>query len=302
MSVAITKHACIAMSSLAILFTTSSASWADIDNEAIATGSVGGAGVASKADTASVPVFKSSPELVVAKTADNPKDSNGDGVIGEGDTITYTYTVSNVGNVPIFGVVPVDGGPLFNGEKPTGSLGAFSPAAADLKPGVNQVYSAVYTLSALDAYRAAGIEKGVVNTATATGKPESGALADVKPATAVATIPQTPLLQLTKKWEFVKDINGDGLAAAGDVINYYYIVRNAGNIGIEAVSVKDVHEGEVVAVGAGGITDEKLTAKGPFGDSVDGGEGDGYFKYLTPESEVIFTYQHTVTDKEVSNG
>ncbi|MCR4269416.1 beta strand repeat-containing protein, partial [Nitratireductor sp. ZSWI3] len=86
-----------------------------------------------------------------------------------GDTILYTFTVVNDGNVPASEVKPVDAGPRFDGKAGTGSLSGFAPASASLEPGQSQVFTATYTLSEQDIANAQGVEDGITNTAIAEG-------------------------------------------------------------------------------------------------------------------------------------
>jgi uncharacterized repeat protein (TIGR01451 family) len=142
---------------LAIFASQSGLALAAIDNTATANGTPASGTLVPPSDTVSVPVAPAAPSLTVAKTAAAPVETGTDGVINAGDTITYSYTVTNTGNVTINSVAPVDTGPTFNNIAGTGTLGAFTPASANLAPGASQVFTAVYTLSNLDAYRAAGI-------------------------------------------------------------------------------------------------------------------------------------------------
>ena len=48
------------------------------------------------------------PMLVLEKSAGAISDTNGDGIVGAGDTITYTFEVENTGNVTISNLVVTD--------------------------------------------------------------------------------------------------------------------------------------------------------------------------------------------------
>jgi uncharacterized repeat protein (TIGR01451 family) len=237
-----------------------------------------------------------------------PVDTTGDGVIGPGDTITYTYVVTNTGTVTINSAVPVDTGPTFNNIAGTNALGAFSPASANLAPGANQTFTADYVLSATDAYNAAGIAAAtgdaVENSATATGTPAAGTLGPVTPSTAETEIPANPALQIAKSWAFAPggDVDGDGLADLNDVIVYTYVVSNTGNVPITNAQVDDTHEGAAVAVGGAGIANETQVSAGPVGTNSGGVATDGIWDTLTAGSVIQFTYTHTVTQAEVDGG
>ncbi|WP_373396586.1 hypothetical protein V8V91_17740 [Algoriphagus halophilus] len=72
-----------------------------------------------------------------------------------GDVITYTFDVSNTGNVTWTDVTVSD---------PLSGLSAITPGPVTLAPGENQVFTATYTITQSD------MDAGQVdNTATATG-------------------------------------------------------------------------------------------------------------------------------------
>src|SRR5690606_2164672 len=77
-----------------------------VDNSATATGTPpGGSPVTSDPSTTSTPTTAPAPALTLVKTAGTPVDVNGNGITDAGDTITYSFEVTNVGNVPVDGVV-----------------------------------------------------------------------------------------------------------------------------------------------------------------------------------------------------
>jgi uncharacterized repeat protein (TIGR01451 family) len=256
------------------------------------------------------------PTLTVAKTAAAPVDTVADGVIRNGDTITYTYVITNTGNVTINTVSPVDTGPTFNTIAGTGTLGSFTlvsttdplTTGATLAPFESGTWTAIYTLSAVDAYRAAGIAlsgTAVENSATATGSPAQGTLGAVTPSTAETTIPANPALSINKTFVFTTDTGTIGQANVGDVIRYTYTVQNTGNVTINNVSVNDVHEG--AALGAGLPNNENMAvgADGPLAPGVvssDAVANNGVWSVLRPGATITFRYDHTVTQAEVDAG
>ncbi|WP_425286841.1 DUF7507 domain-containing protein, partial [Nitratireductor soli] len=106
-----------------------------------------------------------------------------------GDTILYTFTVTNDGNVPASDVKPADPGPRFDGHAGTGSLSGFTPASADLAPGESQAFTATYTLSATDIGHAQGVEDGIQNTASAEGTGLKGRKAMAPEVLAIVDLP-----------------------------------------------------------------------------------------------------------------
>ena len=117
---------------------------ADIDaglitNVASASGTVGGAGVTSNSDTATVRAIGLA-AIALEKTGVY-EDADADGVQDAGDRIRYSFTVTNTGNVTLSDVrvtdplVTVSGGPL----------ASLAPGASDAT-----TFSAVYTLTQAD--------------------------------------------------------------------------------------------------------------------------------------------------------
>ncbi len=155
-------------SAAAVLLATAQVSpaFAAIDNTATASGTYNGTPTTSPSDSESVPVVPSAPSLSIDKTAGVPTTNQGTSatITDSGDTITYTYTVTNTGNVTISNVTPVDVGPTFDGIAGTGTLSAFtltSTGGTTLDPGEVATFEAVYTLSTLDVLRAADSTNGV---------------------------------------------------------------------------------------------------------------------------------------------
>jgi trimeric autotransporter adhesin len=90
------------------------------------------------------------------------------------------------------------------------------------------------------------------------------------------------------------------------IVTYTYKVLNNGNVPITNVRVNDLHgpAAVLIALGAGGITNETLSIPGPSGAgaSPDSTANDGIWSTLAPGAEVTFTYSHTVTQAEFDNG
>jgi len=108
------------------------------------------------------------PELAVVKTG-KFEDTDASGGPTPGDTLVYSFVVTNTGNLPLDNVSPVDAGPTFNGHAASNSLSAMTPASLTLAPGESQTFTATYPLSQADIDSAAGIVDGINNTAKAQG-------------------------------------------------------------------------------------------------------------------------------------
>jgi uncharacterized repeat protein (TIGR01451 family) len=280
--------------------------FATIDNTATVNGTYGAGSVTATSALVTVPVVIAAPALTISKSAGAPTIALGadNGITDSGDTITYTYTVKNTGNITLTNVAPTDPGPTFNAIAGTGALGAFSPAPVTLAPNAQQIFTATYTLSTLDADRGAGISGGVSNTASATGKtPANATVTPVTPATATTTIVAGPKLTVAKT-KVLDDTNGSvaGRAEVGEFIDYTYDVQNTGNVAISNISITDFHEGANLAVGT--VKNETLFIAGPIAGSVDSTVplNNGVWTTIQPGATVRFTYHHLVTQAEVDGG
>ena len=122
---------------------------------------------------------------------------------GAGDTITYSYEVTNTGNINIDDVVPVDAGPTFGGQPASNSAPlVFSPASATLIPDQTQIFTATYVLEQADVDNMAldpNPLTAIDNTATATGTPTGGvALPPVNSSTVETGFAPDPSLSIVK--------------------------------------------------------------------------------------------------------
>lgn len=293
-----------------------SAAMATIDNTATVSASYGAQEVTAE-DTVRVTVSPAAPDLGIEKTAGSPTTENGakSDRVDAGDTITYTITIENLGNVTLENVTPVDPGPQFNGEDGTGTMGGFivsgsdpEAATATLAPGESATFTAVYTLSDLDVYLAADVTDGVTNTATSTGDTSGGeSYDDTDEATGTTALPYVAEIDLVKEAD-LDDTNENGFADLGETITYTYSVTNTGNVPLTGISVSDVHEGATLSAGTD-IVSETLVSDGPLAtgpttatSTDDATPGNGIWGVLQPEAVVRFTYTHTVTQTEIDGG
>lgn len=277
--------------------------YADIDNSAVAVGTYSTADdTSSTPDTAAVPVIPAARDLSIVKTVvSGPTTALGSNATATdaGDQITYQYVVTNDGTVTETNVTPVEdpASPSFNGNTGTGSFGGFtvtSGSAASLAPGASVTFENVYTFSALDVYRAAGVTNGVVNTATASSDDHTDTDAD----TTQATISADPSLTIAKVAVLNDEVVADGLAEATETITYTYTVTNNGNVALTNVGIQDTHEGALVAPAP---ANETITVEGPVQPSDIGVANDGVIDTLEAGATATFTYVHTVTQTEVDN-
>ncbi|WP_188604782.1 DUF7507 domain-containing protein, partial [Aquaticitalea lipolytica] len=187
-----------------------------------------------------------SPSIIVEKSSAISTDVGPAGA-SLGDTITYTITVENTGNVTLTNVGLVDtltdlnGVPLTLTTGPTFVSSSLSSAAGTLQVGEIATYTATYVITQSDVD--AG---GISNTVLADGDSPSGTNVtddsddpndptDIDPDTdgdpddpTVTTIAESPSIVISKTG--VLDLGVDGIATPGDLITYTYNVSNTGNV------------------------------------------------------------------------
>jgi len=130
----------------------------DITNTATANATPAGGTYTPSTDDETVTVEGPTPSTTLVKTASDTTD------VEVGDVITYTYAVTNTGNVSLSDVSISD---VHSG---TGTLSTITPASATLAPGASQDFTATYTVTQAD------IDAGtdITNTATANATPAGG--------------------------------------------------------------------------------------------------------------------------------
>ena len=166
-------------------------------------------------DEVDTPVETAKPSLIVEKTSDK------DHPVKLNETIHYTVTVTNNGNVTIENVT-VDDELTDNHWK-----------AGTLKLGESKTFDTQYTVKAED------IAKGkVVNVATADGRDSTGDKPDVTPGEVInETEKSQPHLTLTKTTTSTPQ-NKDGYTK-GETITYRIKAENDGNVELRDIKVED---------------------------------------------------------------
>lgn len=179
-----------------------------VTNQATATARSGSNTVTSNQATATITAVQT-PGLSLTKQA-NPT------VAGQGSTVTYTYTLTNSGNVTLTAPYAVSDNKISNVSCPN------TPSA--LAPGASVTCTATYTITAADV--AAG---QVVNVATATAKFGANMVTSNQASASVLTRPLD--LQVTA--------NPSLVSQAGQVITYTYTVTNVGNSTLTGLNIAD---------------------------------------------------------------
>jgi uncharacterized repeat protein (TIGR01451 family)/gliding motility-associated-like protein len=173
-----------------------------------------------------------------------------------GNVITYTYTVTNTGNIALTGVNVLETAVNFSGTGTlpnpvyVSSMPQVGSSATSLAVGAVSTYTATYTLTQAD------IDAGQVNNlasacGTASGITVCDNSTDPTPCVApdctpvptcldctLTGIPQTPSINVTKDGVW-NDANGNGYPDVNETITYTFDVENTGNVTLTGVTVAD---------------------------------------------------------------
>ena len=195
-----------------------------VDNTATTTGTSPAGAKVTASDSTSTSIL-AGPAILLDKTASAIVDVDGNGA-DAGDTITYSFKVTNTGNVTLNPVTVND--PLFGGASPNVTC-----PAGPLAPGASVTCSSkTYTLTQAD------VDAGKVdNTATTTGTAPGGAKVTDDDSTST-TIAAVPAIKLTKTASAIDDVDGNG-PDTGDTITYSFTVKNTGAVALDPVTVTD---------------------------------------------------------------
>jgi uncharacterized repeat protein (TIGR01451 family) len=168
----------------------------------------------------STTVTFSNPLISIVKNAGTPVDVNGNGLTDAGDTIQYTFDVSNPGDVPLTNVAVSDP-----------KVGAVTCPQTILAAGATETCSAttVYTITAADVTAGA-----VDNIATATGTTPAGGTITTTPSTT-----STPTTASAPGISIVKSASGPATYTVGEVVTYNFVVTNTGNVPLNTVSINE---------------------------------------------------------------
>lgn len=162
-----------------------------------------------------VPDAPQNPAISVQKSV-NPTQAN------PGDTVTYTYIVTNTGDVTLNPVTLTDD-----------QLGTITLPVTSLTPGQNTSVNVDYTIQLGDL--------PLTNIATASGTPPTGSAVSSNASatvTEVGVVPPAPGIAVTKT------VN-PRRASPGDTVTYTYVVTNTGNVTLDPVTLNDDRLGPI---------------------------------------------------------
>ena len=187
-----------------------------IINTATATGTDPLGNTVTDNATASVDLNDYTPSIVVTKTASpNPASL--------GDTIIYTYTVTNTGPVTADNLTLIDD-----------TLGDISLNKTTLLPGETATSTGSYTHDVVEN----DFPGPVTNTATATGTDPLGNTVTDNATAEVTLNAYTASIKVTKT-------AAPNPASPHEIITYTYVITNTGNVTISNLSLEDDMLGEI---------------------------------------------------------
>ncbi len=150
-----------------------------------------------------------------------------------GTEVTYSYKVTNTGNVTLDPVTVTD---------PMTGLSAISCPATSLAPGASETCTATYTTTQAD------VDRGSLqNTGTATGTPPSGPNVTAQSSVWIPAV-QTPSISVIK----LADV--PTVSTVGQVVTYSFTVANTGNVTLSNVDITDAQASPSLASSLGTIT------------------------------------------------
>jgi uncharacterized repeat protein (TIGR01451 family) len=267
----------------------------DLSNTARATATApGGAAVNSPTSTVDIPIIPAVRSMSVTKTG-TYSDTDGDTGFTAGDTIAWSVTVQNTGNVTVSAITVAD--PLVSLVCPVSG----DNTIASIAPGASVVCSANYSITQADIDTNGGGDGDIDNTATATGSAPGPGGPVVAAGSDDVPIVQAPSMTVAKsayEGGLPPSLGGTGTLVTADrpvgtIITYVYVITNTGNSSLTNVTVADVHNGLGAPVAPGTET--------PV--SVANGSSDGAvnasWDTLRPDDQIAFSATYTLTQADV---
>ena len=198
--------------------TTCSGSGSALYNAVSAVGENGGAGNNSACGVPATPVRS----MTLKKTGALTTDSDGDGKGDVGDVITYSFLVTNTGNINITG------------------LGINDNVVAATCPSTNLSVGSAITCTATYPITQADVNAGAtkVNTATATGTSAGVSLTSPQDS-ATTSLDRRASLSIDKSsTKVITDLDSNG-PDAGDTVPFTFAITNTGTVPVTGLIVND---------------------------------------------------------------
>ncbi len=249
----------------------------DIDNTATANAviSTDPPEVITVEDSVAVPlVIEPGLELIKSGTFN---DENGDGFAAPGETISYSFTVSNTGNITLSDVSISD--PKVSPITPDSGDGDGDGDIDTLPVGTSASFSGSYTITADDIENGFVINEALASSTLPDGGSETGSSGEVTTELPPG-VPSNPALTIDKVFTGVTGGNGNDVADfAGDILNYTVTITNTGDVPLPSIGVTDPRTGLGTTIagiqpGASETFTTSYTLTQEDLDSNGGGDGD----------------------------
>jgi gliding motility-associated-like protein/uncharacterized repeat protein (TIGR01451 family) len=192
-----------------------------------------------------------SPGIVLVKTNNIEVGQNECSTLAVGDVVTYTFTVTNPGNVSLHNITVID---------PHTGLSAIALESGDsntnniLEVTETWIYKATYAVTQAD------IDNGTItNQASVNGtSPNNTIVTDQSGNVLTDNNPNIITFCINPGLTVVKTATTASFSVVGDVINYTITVKNTGNVTLHQIAVKDPLTGldTIIDVLAAGATSE----------------------------------------------
>ncbi|KRD76971.1 hypothetical protein ASE43_07240 [Lysobacter sp. Root983] len=166
-------------------------------------------------------------QLTSTKAMTTNADEDGSGTVTVGDTLTYSVTMTNTGNVSLADVVVTDN-----------KITPASITCASVVPGNTCVLTGTYRVTLADANAGNVVNAAVVTTSTPGTCPPGSTAPECNPTVTVPVI-QTPALNSVKAMTGNADEDRNGAVSAGDTLTYTVTTTNTGNVTLTDVVVTD---------------------------------------------------------------
>ncbi len=169
-----------------------------------------GASVSSPPDSTTTPI-NASPTISINKTANPPSGNN------VGDTVAYTFDITNSGNVTLSGIVITDR-----------KLTTYNCPTTTLTAGATITCTGSYIFTQAD------VDAGSVNSsATVMGTPPTGPNASAVSNITSTNINRSPAIAIGKT---AGTATGN---TVGSTIPYTFVVQNTGNVSLTSIAIND---------------------------------------------------------------
>jgi len=199
-------------------------------------------------DTVTVDVIDADPSISLVKSTDDVAPDLG-------ETVTYTFTVTNTGNVTLYGV---------GLEDATAVFAAGDDEIGTMLPGATATRTAERIVTEDDLWTGS-----MYNQATATGYDQMQSMVTSSSALTIDTADVNPELTM------LKEVNTEGGVDLGDTVDYTITVTNSGNVTLFDVTVQDEKA-------------EGLTNEGNIGTMVPGQVAVLYGTYTITEADIWY--------------